>query len=417
MTQSNAGIPETGKEASLPWRDWILLPLISLFTIVFLAVSTELIARRLFSELEISRLSCVVNDPSTGERAIPNTACWDKIPESSLVVYRFNGCGHRAGMDCGPKPPATFRIVLIGSSVPMGSYVPFEKSIAGLLPPELSLRAGRRVEVYNESLAGTGGTAHTIDLRINDVLAANPDMVLWILTPGDIEIASRTLRVPQKPADPEAFIDEIVGRAKDTLVSKPIRQALPDLLELARDFVRRPRIYLEGFRTVLMFRHFIYQSHSQSLKSYLANEGKSAGYLKAEWSSDWRSHLREFDVYAADIEARTTAAGVPFAAVLLPYRAQATMISTGDWPADLDPYKLDNELRSIITSHGGIYVDILPDFRPILNPEQYYMPVDGHPTETGHAVIADLLVKELTSGAIPALKAVAEPQSALVRKR
>ena len=77
----------------------------------------------------------------------------------------------------------------------------------------------------------------------------------------------------------------------------------------------------------------------------------------------------------------------------------------GEWPAGFNPYKLDDELRAIITSHGGTYVDILPGFRDVPNAEQYYLPLDGHPTAEGHAVIAGLLAKALTSGAVPELRA------------
>jgi hypothetical protein len=89
------------------------------------------------------------------------------------------------------------------------------------------------------------------------------------------------------------------------------------------------------------------------------------------------------------------------------------MISVGEWPADYDPYKLDEEVRAIIESHGGIYIDILPDFRAVPNPERHYFPVDGHPDAAGHAMIAGMLAKELTSGAVPALKASPVSQSAL----
>jgi hypothetical protein len=80
------------------------------------------------------------------------------------------------------------------------------------------------------------------------------------------------------------------------------------------------------------------------------------------------------------------------------------MISMGQWPKGEDPYKLDNELRAIITCHGGIYLDIAPDFRNIPDPEQGYLTVDGHPNTEGHAIIAGLLARELTSGAIPELR-------------
>ena len=82
------------------------------------------------------------------------------------------------------------------------------------------------------------------------------------------------------------------------------------------------------------------------------------------------------------------------------------MISMKESPAGYDPYKLGREVESIVTSRGGTYVDILSSFRSIPNPEQYYMPVDGHPTVDGHAMISRLLAQALTDGATPALSRV-----------
>jgi len=39
-----------------------------------------------------------------------------------------------------------------------------------------------------------------------------------------------------------------------------------------------------------------------------------------------------------------------------------------------DPYKLSDEVRSIVVSHGGTYADILPDYRGVPNPEQVTSP-------------------------------------------
>ena len=89
---------------------------------------------------------------------------------------------------------------------------------------------------------------------------------------------------------------------------------------------------------------------------------EEGGFLKADPSASWREHLKQFDADAADIEGRAEAAGVPFVAVLVPIRVQVTMISMGKWPARYDPYRLDDQLRSIVAKHGGIYLDILPDY-------------------------------------------------------
>jgi len=98
--------------------------------------------------------------------------------------------------------------------------------------------------------------------------------------------------------------------------------------------------------------------------------------------------------------------------VLLPLHVQASMLSMGDWPAGYDPYKIDEELRSIITSHGGAYIDILPGIAKIPDAGQLYLAVDGHANAKGNAVFSKLLADQLTKGAVPALKVAARPEVA-----
>jgi hypothetical protein len=81
----------------------------------------------------------------------------------------------------------------------------------------------------------------------------------------------------------------------------------------------------------------------------------------------------------------------------------------GNWPVNIDPFSLDNELRSIVVSHGGTYIDVLPAYRDIPDAEMGYFPVDGHLNSLGNSTMSELLAKELTSGAVPALKV--DPQS------
>jgi len=164
-------------------------------------------------------------------------------------------------------------------------------------------------------------------------------------------------------------------------------------------------------------RHFLFESQSQFVKSYLMSGDGQTGFLKAEPSAEWKTRLRRFCDAVAENEARAEAAGVTLVAVLVPNRAQAAMISMREWPAGYDPYKLGEEVHSTITSNGGTYIDILPDFSHIPNPEQYYFPVDGHPDADGQAILSGLLAKELTSGAVPALRVAAQPQLAQEQKR
>lgn len=386
--------------ARLARRDWVLLPLLALLTISAISVSAELIARRFFSESTTSLDSCLVlNEPATGIRGIPNSVCWEKTLESPLVEYRLDGAGYRSGSAIyGPKTPGVYRIVMIGSSMVMGERVPFDKSLAALLPEELSRRAGRKIEVYDEGMAY--GFAGNTALRFQDALAMKPDLILWVLMPLDIEKAGFTYvkNAFKRPPSSDGAIDA----AKNAILAV-IRRHGGDIV-IGR-----------------ALRHWLYefQSQSQYIHSYLLNKPDvgETGFLRATFGPVWSAHLKEFDAYAADIAGKAHSAAVPLVATLAPNRAQAAMISLGEWPAGFDPYRLDRELQSVITRQGGIYLDILPEFRMLPSPEHYYYPLDGHPDAAGHAALAGVLAEVLGNGAIPELRAAGRASGASNREK
>jgi hypothetical protein len=397
LNESNAAKKETMKDAKLPLRDKILLPVIALLTVSLLLVSTELIARRMFTDSKTGAERCLVfSDASTGVRAIPNCVCWEKKYENRPVEYRFNSSGYRTDIEFGPKQPGTYRIVMIGSSTAMGAEVQVENSFAVLLPAELSKRTGRKVELYNEAIEGWGGTPHNIALRFNKALAVQPDLILWVLSPGDIIRVGELL--PPGGYKPRSSLSLRV-RVWQFIKSAFSRNSLNKAIVAS----------LDHSRSAFLLRHFLYRSQSLYVRSYLLGDGGKAGDEEAATDSVLQLHLKEFDGYAADIEARAKAAGVPLVATFLPIGEQAALISKGGWPDGYDPYKWDEEMRPIIESHGGIYAGILPDFRNIPNPERGYFLVDGHPNAMGHATISTLLAKELTSGSILELKASNQP--------
>lgn len=420
MSQPGANEPGGANEAKLPRRDWILLPAIGLLTICVLAVSTELLVRRLFPVSQDGLERCFVKDDPTGDAPVrPNTVCSEQIAESKyLAEYRFNSRGHRAP-ELAPKQPGTYRIVLIGSSLTMGLFVPREMTFAALLPKELSQETGRKVELYNEAPGGKfrGGTFPTRDSvrQFHEVLSAQPDMILWVITPWDAvnaafqvgEQAPQKEPAAQEPAQPVESRNPVVY-AWEKLTAAVAKGTIGERL----------KYHWEQTRTSIVLQHLLLESDSQDqyVKSYLMNEDH-AGFLRADPQGNWQSQLLAFEGDVAEIEAQAKAAGVPFVAVLVPNRAQAAMIAKGEWPAGYDPYKLNNDLRDTIVSHGGTYIDILPDYKNVLNPEQRYFPVDGHPDADGHAMIAGLLAKELAGGAVPQLKAATQTQAALEHGR
>jgi hypothetical protein len=400
MNQSNLGEPGDLKDAKLPRRDWFLLPVIGLLTICFILLSSEWVARNTFSTTGNVSQYCLTGDPSTGYRGMPNSTCTDKNSDTPLIDYKFNSAGYRGGMEFGPKSPGTYRIVMIGSSIAFGWYVPEEKSFAALLPAELTLETGRRVELYNEALpGGARGTPHNTVLRFNDVLAANPDMILWVLTSWDVAnsvLEENTPQAQSQQTGKTGFPARVWNRIKEAKTRGSILDVTIDLWN--------------SHSVSSMTKHFLYRSQSLYMEAYLMRTREE--FLNAEPNAHWNERLKLFDSVAAELEGRAKVANVPFVAVYLPLRAPADMVSVGEWPRGYDPYRLDRELHTIITSHGGTYIDVLPGFRSISNPGQDYYVVDGHPNIEGHAIISKLLARELTSGAVSALKAAKLQQTA-----
>jgi hypothetical protein len=342
----------------------------------------------MFKKLDAAGQDCLTLDyASAWVRGIPNCKVWEKIPEGELTEYRFNSSGYRNNFDFGPKSPDTYRIVMIGTSMAAGFRVPEQQTFGALLPAELSRRTGRKVELYNEALPWR--VSSSLQRYFNETIATNPDLILWILMPSDIENPSWVHRDGVNPLSQRAGVWH---RIRAALATGSFRSSIA-------------AIFIQS-RTATLLRILLYASPSQYVKSALHEGDYKTEFLKSEPSPEWQKDLSGFKSNAANIEGQASKAGIPLVAVLLPDRKQAAMISLmGDWPRGFDPYKLDNDLRAIISNHGGTYIDILPDFRAIPNPQLDYFAIDGHLNPKGHAMINRLLSEKLTNGAVAGLTA------------
>lgn len=382
----------------LPRRDWILLPAVGLLTIVVFVAATELLVRLFFPASTAELPQCFVfKNTDEGVKGIPHSVCHDKrADEPQTVVYRLNECGDRSELPCGVKPPATYRIVLIGSSIAFGPGVSRENTYSATLPVDLSRLTGRNVDLYNEGSFGAL-PLHNIVSHFDEVEAARPDMILWVVGIYDVEAVKlqeqadliATQAAETAPPKPPSFGDRLANALQPQTLKTEIRDALS-----------KPR-------ASVIFRAFMSQHESETgfVSSYLANGDREAGYLKAKPSEHWASNESVFDAYAAAVVQRARAAHIPLVVIFAPNAAQAEMISLNAWSPEYDPYRVDRELQSVVTANGGRFIDILPDFRGVQNPRQYFFPVDGHPNAEGHALFERILAGEISKSAIPPLTA------------
>jgi hypothetical protein len=384
------------KEPNLPRRDWILLPTILVLTVLLLPCLAEGLARLYFPVSESGMDQCFDTLDVTGNASVrPNSACSERVAESRYTTqYRFNDRGDREDVNWHPKDPGSYRIVMIGSSMAMGLFVPRENTFAATLPEKLSHATSHPIELYNEARGGKfrGGPFPQPDApkQFSKALSAAPDLILWIITPLDIENAfpepdplegTRSTKIAAAVAAPNStkgFWPKLWSAVTNGEVESKIRR------------------HWDESRTSLVLQHLLLglQSRDQYVASYL-KDGSNADFLKTQPSAKWQASLRHFDSDAADFEEQAHAAGVPLVAVMLPSRAQAAMLAMDHPPPSYDSYKLDQELRQEIVADGGIYLDVLPVYAKIPNPQRDFFPVDGHPDAQGQRVISDILANVL----------------------
>ena len=135
----------------LPRRDLLILPLLSISTLVLLFLGSELTARFFFPETGAK--ACEINDTNIGRRFRPNCTARMKSAEGPWVVNQYNDCGYRTTQSCRPKSPGTIRIALLGSSNSEGLFVAADKIFSEQAATQLTALCRRPVDASTTSRA------------------------------------------------------------------------------------------------------------------------------------------------------------------------------------------------------------------------------------------------------------------------
>jgi hypothetical protein len=359
----------------IPRRDYFILPLLSLVTVVVLFIVAEAVTRVVWYEQREN--ACVL--PGEGYNIKPNCTARTKSAEGLWSTFRFNECGYRSNTSCGPVPPGTLRIAIIGASVSQGYNIPYEDSYFALTAAELSRACGRPVDVQN--LGKPGSSPLFTYRRIDEALALKPDLVLMPLAPFDIE----------QQIDPQ----ELAARNE---AARPIK---PQAVRETRSLLRRLQLLITESRTVLVAEHFLLQNRDTYLRLYL-NYGDKADFLRQPFTPAWKQRFDDVDVIIGDMTAKFHAAGIQFVVMPVPSRAEAAVLSAPRLPPGVDGFAYGRELENISARHGATYVDLMEPFSKIPNSQDLFLIVDGHVTSAGQKVIARALTRKLLDGSSPA---------------
>ncbi len=373
MSQSDAIDPKNAENAKLPRRDLIILPLLSLLTMALCLFAAEAVARYFFVAVQDN--SCSIDDPTINFRYSRNCTTHAKSAEGPWVAHQFNDCGYRTRESCGPKPPGTTRISLLGASVAEGYLVPYDEAFAVRAARQLTIELGRPVEIQN--LGREECYPICVFHRLDEALALKPDLLLIAISPLDLE---RT--------DPS----DVPGRYK------PMPRGI-DQTQLRH--MMDPHYAFNAVQDIVAHSHagvaalyFLFQNPATYVRMYLFSSERAA-YLRTTLSPAWERRMDAYELLLAEMAQKAHDANVPIALVEIPSFAQAAMVSMNDIPYGLNPHAFDERLREISVRHGIQFIDVLNAFQHGPGANKLFYVVDGHMNGEGCAILSNALVEQL----------------------
>ena len=376
MTQSSGRDVGAIREARLPRRDFAILPLLSVFTCLFLFAASEGVARILDPANDDD--SCRTSDATIGFTNRPNCSSRLKTATGPWVINRYNECGYRTKESCRPQPNGSTRIVLLGSSVAEGFYVDYDNTFAARAARNLTQKWGRPVEIQNL------GREQCFPLcsfhRVDEAIALKPDLVILAVNPHDLQYATQS--------DVEHRYEPIPMPPKGEPVNPP------DVVSRRFPHLPTGAAITQGSRILTLVLDTIYRDPSAHLRIFLSSGGDHT-YLESKFSPSWETHLNAFGSLVGEMAQRFNNKSIPFALLMIPSTPMASALSVPNLPAGVDPYALNKRMKSIAVNHGMEFIDTLDIFRRTPGSNASFYMVDGHLNADGNALVGDALVEQL----------------------
>ena len=344
-------------------RDFLLLPLIAIGTMLILIVPAEWAFRTVYPAKLEDR--CIAAS-SRGRYAhgIPNCTSYLKVSEGPLATVHYNACGYRTPDGCGPKPADSLRVAVVGSSTGAGYAVPYAETMAARTSRALRALCRRPVEFQN--LGVPGEQSRALVGRSKEAMGLDPDALVVVISPFDFELT----------ADMKADND-----AERSAKTSP---------------VRRLKAAVSSSRMLYMGTYFVLRDDGSYLPIYL-HSGINADFMRAPMPKRWQTAVGAFEKAFGRVALLARAQGVPLTLMFVPQRAEAAMVSSGVPQPGFDPLQLPAMLRAIAAKHGATFANMLPEIAPQTPSGSIFYAVNGHINGRGHALASAALLRQMTA--------------------
>ena len=268
------------------------------------------------------------------------------------VAIRINAHGLRGAEFPLAKPPGLQRVLVLGDSFAFGYLLPEEDAYPSQLQGVLDAHRGaNRVQVINAGVPGYGIDNQAALLEYRG-LAFEPDVVVVTASPGDVADAG-SRKGPDSGNDHTDMDSEL---RLYHLVQTSALMNLMQYLFLASVVMTDPKITLDR------------------------------GLHATTLSQSVRRALDRYEQQFAHLAQIAQQRGLPvlFAA----YPGQLELFS--------DNTVVHERWRTLATSHGAGFVDVLPAFKAERR-QDLYLPADGHTTREANRLMAEAIATALQS--------------------
>ena len=299
-------------------------------------------------------------------------------PHSYHYDFQLNSKGFKDVEFKIQKEKDTFRVLGIGDSFAYG-IVPYEYNYLTLLEEDLK-RSGRKVEVINMGIGGTGPRDY-LSLLAKEGLELKPDMVLLSFFIGN------------------DFTDPSVEKGERSLASYSyLATFIKYLIDL------RPRMSEHLVRTPETSFNIYYDDKPTFTEDYFfkLEVGKSEIYRRG--SSLFERQFAEAVGYLKQIKDTCDARKIAVTVVLIPDEVQVNRtlqskvmdIKTFSGSEDDFDFTLPNRMLSANLKELGIdCLDLLDDFTAAAIDRSLYKPADTHWNIAGNRLAATVIEKDL----------------------
>lgn len=357
----------------LPRRDWLLLPLIALTTVLLLMMAGEGVARIFWPQG--GHESCFAS--TTRHKA----NCVERVKYeegSSWIESSFNECGYRATGPCSAPAPDG-RIAILGSSTSWAYRVDFADSWSVQAARRLGAACGHQPDVQSVS---SFDDLNDIARKLPETLKLKPSLVVLVIMPFDL------FKMPEIGFDPEHAADSNPNGAASAAKGK-------GLMDWVRDLSR-------DLRATQVAQQFMYLNPERFSSIYL-NYGDKADFMRPPFTPAWQRRVAYVDDGINYISQRLAEAHVPLLVAFAPQQAQADILGAGLSYPGVDANALTMAVQKIADRHGALFTDGTAFFVGRKDAPTYFYRVDGHLNGKGQRALGAAVAQTILASHIPGL--------------